>query len=85
MTAAQVMQMVEAGELSLDAPASDYLPANFDFDTNGATIRQLLDMYSGIPDWYSDDMERADVDASTPRLGTGRGPGVGRPRSCSRR
>jgi CubicO group peptidase (beta-lactamase class C family) len=42
--AAQVMQMVEAGELSLDAPASDYLPANFDFDTNGATIRQLLGM-----------------------------------------
>ena len=55
--AAQVMQMVEAGELSLDAPASDYLPANFDFDTNGATIRQLLDMHSGIPDWYGDDME----------------------------
>ncbi len=55
--AAQVMQMVEAGELSLDAPATDYLPANFDFDTNAATIRQLLDMYSGIPDWYSDEME----------------------------
>ena len=55
--AAQVMQMVEAGELSLDAPANDYLPANFDFDTNGATIRQLLDMYAGIPDWYGDDME----------------------------
>ena len=56
--AAQVMQMVEAGELSLDAPATDYLPANFDFDTNGATIRQLLDMYSGIPDWYGEDMEK---------------------------
>ena len=55
--AAQVMQLVEAGELSLDAPASDYLPANFDFDTNGATIRQLLEMLAGIPDWYSDDME----------------------------
>jgi CubicO group peptidase (beta-lactamase class C family) len=56
--AAQVMQMVEAGELSLDAPATDYLPAHFDFDTNGATIRQLLDMYSGIPDWYGWNMER---------------------------
>ncbi|MEO8424930.1 MAG: serine hydrolase domain-containing protein [Actinomycetota bacterium] len=56
--AAQVMQMVEAGELSLDAPASDYLPADLDFDTSGATIRQLLDMYSGIPDWYTDDMEQ---------------------------
>ena len=54
--AAQVMQMVEAAELSLDAPATDYLPANFDFDTNGATIRQLLTMYSGIPDWYDERM-----------------------------
>lgn len=54
--AAQVMQMVEAGELSLDAPASDYLPADLDFDTNGATIRQLLGMRSGIPDWYSEEM-----------------------------
>ena len=27
----------------------------------------------------------ANVDASTPRLGAGRGPGAGRPRSCSRR
>ena len=56
--AAQVMQMVEAGELSLDAPASDYLPNDFAFDTNGATIRQLLEMRAGIPDWYSDAMER---------------------------
>jgi len=56
--AAQVMQMVEAGELSLDAPATDYLPVKFDFDTNGATIRQLLDMYAGIPDWYGEDMEQ---------------------------
>jgi CubicO group peptidase (beta-lactamase class C family) len=55
--AAQVMQMVETGELSLDAPAIDHLPKDLDFDTNGATIRQLLDMYSGIPDWYSDAMK----------------------------
>ena len=50
--AAQVMLMVEAGEISLDRPATDYLPADFDFDTNGATIRQLLSHRSGIPDWY---------------------------------
>ena len=56
--AAQVMLLVEAGELSLDDPASDYLPADFDFDTNGATIRQLLDMHAGIPDWYGDAMEK---------------------------
>ncbi len=50
--AAQVMQLVEAGGISLDAPATDYLPADFTFDTNGATIRQLLGHRSGIPDWY---------------------------------
>ncbi len=55
--AAQVMQLVEAGEVELDRPATDYLPADFTFDTNGATIRQLLGMRSGIPDWYSDAME----------------------------
>jgi len=55
--AAQVMQLVEAGELSLDDPATDHLPADFAFDTNRATIRQLLDMRSGIPDWYGEAME----------------------------
>jgi CubicO group peptidase (beta-lactamase class C family) len=57
IVAAQVMQLVEAGEISLDAPATEYLPADFTFDTNGATIRQLLAMHSGIPDWYGDAME----------------------------
>jgi D-alanyl-D-alanine carboxypeptidase len=47
--AAQVMQMVEAGELRLDDPATVHLPADLDFDTNGATIRQLLGHRSGIP------------------------------------
>ena len=51
------MLMVEAGEISLDAPATDYLPADFDFDTNGATIRQLLSHRSGIPNW---DLGRSD-------------------------
>ncbi len=67
--AAQVMQLVEAGELSLDDPASDYLPADFAFDTNGATIRQLLDMHAGIPDWYGDAMER-EVATNRDRLWT---------------
>jgi D-alanyl-D-alanine carboxypeptidase len=49
--AAQVMQLVESGELALDDPATDYLPADLDFDTNQATIRQLLSMRSGIPDY----------------------------------
>jgi CubicO group peptidase (beta-lactamase class C family) len=58
VVAAQVMQLVEAGELALDAPATDYLPEGFAFDTNGATIRQLLDMRSGIPDWFDDAMKQ---------------------------
>ena len=53
LLAAQVMQMVERGELGLDDPAADHLPPNLDFDTNGATIRHLLNMQSGIPDVYA--------------------------------
>jgi D-alanyl-D-alanine carboxypeptidase len=49
VVAAQVMQMVQAGELDIDDPATDHLPADLDFDTNGATIRQLLGHRSGIP------------------------------------
>ena len=50
--AAQVMQMVEAGELGLDDPAADHLPSDLDFDTNGATIHAiLLGQRSGIPDY----------------------------------
>jgi D-alanyl-D-alanine carboxypeptidase len=52
VVAAQVMQMVEAGELDLDDQADDHLPPDFDFDTNGATIRHLLGMHSGIPDYW---------------------------------
>lgn len=48
VVAAQVMQLVEAGELSLDDPAADHLSPDLDFDTNGATIRQLLGHRSGL-------------------------------------
>jgi D-alanyl-D-alanine carboxypeptidase len=58
--AAQVMRMVETGEISLDGPATDYLPADFTFDTNGATIRQLLSHRSGIPDWYDEELFAVD-------------------------
>ena len=51
VVAAQVMHLVEAGELSLDDLAADHLPADLDFDTNQATIRQLLGQRSGIPDY----------------------------------
>ena len=51
VTAAQVMQLVEAGDLGLDDPVADQLPPDLEFDTNGATIRQLLGHRSGIPDY----------------------------------
>lgn len=52
IVAAQVMQMVEAGELRLDDSVNDHLPAHLDFDTNHATIGHLLGMRSGIPDYW---------------------------------
>jgi D-alanyl-D-alanine carboxypeptidase len=52
IVAAQVMQLVEAGELRLGDLAADHLPPDLDFDANGATIRQLLTQRSGIPDYY---------------------------------
>lgn len=52
VVAAQVLLLVEAGELDLDDPVADHLPADLEFDTNGATIRQLLGHRSGIPDYY---------------------------------
>lgn len=59
--AAQVMQMVEAGELGLDDLATDRLPP-LDFDTNGATIRQLLGMRSGIPDYVDAILDSVSTD-----------------------
>jgi len=52
VVAAQVVLMVEAGELGLDDPVADHLPADLRFDTNEATIRQLLGHRSGLPDYY---------------------------------
>jgi D-alanyl-D-alanine carboxypeptidase len=52
VVAAQVMLMVEAGELGLDDLVADHVPADLRFDTNAATIRDLLGHRSGIPDYY---------------------------------
>jgi D-alanyl-D-alanine carboxypeptidase len=46
------MLLVERGRLRLDDPAARYLPAGLDFDSNGATVRQLLGMRSGIPNYW---------------------------------
>ena len=53
LVAAQIMKMVEAGQLDLDAPVADHLPPDLGFDTNAATIRHLLGHRSGIPDYES--------------------------------
>ena len=56
IVAAQVLRLVEDGTLSLDDPASDHLPPELEFfDANGATIRQVLAMRSGIPDLNEDE------------------------------
>jgi D-alanyl-D-alanine carboxypeptidase len=54
VVAAQVMQLVEAGQLSLDDLAADRLPPDLDFDTNRATIADLLSMRSGISEYFPD-------------------------------
>lgn len=51
MTATVILQLVDEGLLSLDDPLARYLP---DAGTNGATVRQALDMSSGIPPYTSD-------------------------------
>lgn len=48
-TATSVMQLVETGQIALDAPVADYWPA---FARNGkaaVTVRQLLTHMSGLP------------------------------------
>ena len=50
IVAAQVMQLVEASELNLEDLAADRLPPGLEFDTNGATIADLLSHRSGLAD-----------------------------------
>jgi CubicO group peptidase (beta-lactamase class C family) len=50
VVAAQILRLAEAGMLDLDDLASEHLPPELGFyDANGATIRQVLGMRSGIP------------------------------------
>lgn len=47
-TATVILQLAQEGKLALDDPLAPYLPG---VDTNGATIRQALQLTSGIPDY----------------------------------
>jgi CubicO group peptidase (beta-lactamase class C family) len=54
ITAAQILRLVEEGELGLDDQASAHLsPALARFDLNHATVRDLLGMRSGLSDPYA--------------------------------
>jgi D-alanyl-D-alanine carboxypeptidase len=51
VTAAQVLRLADEGKLGLDDPATEHFPPDIAFyDANGATIRDVLGMRSGIPD-----------------------------------
>ncbi|HET9309841.1 MAG TPA: serine hydrolase domain-containing protein [Actinomycetota bacterium] len=51
VTAAQVLRLVDEGAIGLDDPAADHLPPELGgYDANGATIREMLGMRSGIDD-----------------------------------
>jgi D-alanyl-D-alanine carboxypeptidase len=56
IVAAQVMQLVEAGDLALGDPVADHLPTWVDVDTNEATIRDLLSMRSGLADYVDEQL-----------------------------
>lgn len=61
-----VLQLQEAGELSIDDPAADYLPdevAESLANADTATVRQLLSHTSGIPDYAETDAFWEEVEA----------------------
>lgn len=81
LVAAQVMQLVDDGDLGLDDPAADHLPPDLDFDTNGATIRQLLEHRSGLrgydPNLFDPGRQEEPAGRSAAGLDAGRDVGDG--------
>ncbi len=47
-TAAEVLSLADEGVVDLDAPITDYV--TLPFDTQGATVREVLSMRAGFPD-----------------------------------
>ena len=54
-TAAEVMLLAGRGLVDLDAPITDYV--DVPFDTQGATVRQVLAMRSGFPDYTIEQLQ----------------------------
>jgi len=48
VVAAEIQRLVERGQLDLDAAAADVIDADRQVETNGATVRDLLRMRSGL-------------------------------------
>lgn len=67
VVAAEVLRLAEDGLLDLDDLASEHLPPKLRFyAANGATIRQVLGMRSGIPDLNEEEGYYPAEQASTP-------------------
>lgn len=69
VTAAMILQLVDEGRLDLEDPLTDYLSANVIRDlpnADRATLRQLLNHTSGIPDYLT--QEQALASQNTPFL-----------------
>jgi CubicO group peptidase (beta-lactamase class C family) len=65
-TAIGVMQLVEAGQLSLDGPISRYLPALADQPSGAITIRQLLSHTSGYSTFQGNSTQAGDTSQKGP-------------------
>lgn len=61
-TRVAVAQLLAAGRLSLDDPLGKHLPDYPNADARKATIRQLLDMQSGIGDFFGPEFEATPKD-----------------------
>lgn len=48
VVAAQVLALAEDGAIDLDQPIETYLPEGLEVDANGATVREMLAMESGL-------------------------------------
>ena len=58
ITSVAVLRLVDAGYIDLDEPARDYLPTDIIRGLGGlagVSVRHLLTMTSGLPDYLSDD------------------------------
>jgi len=63
LTAALLMRLAEKGTIDLDAPLATYM-GDFEGETNGATVRQVLMMRGGLADHGDDAPDRIIADTS---------------------